>query len=115
MKKLFIAILISVSVIGIAITQMEITAQSGLTGSTVSFSSEVISSNEAITQDRADELLKAGQPLLFKSNGKLYFVLNSAGNLDTKNLARYAGTDYTIDGKVRAGKGFNFIIAKKYQ
>lgn len=115
MKKLFIAILISVSVIGIAITQMEITAQSGLTGSTVSFSSEVIGTNEAITQDRAKELWKAGQPLLFKSNGKLYFVLNAAGNVDAKNLARYAGTDYTIEGTVRAGKGFNYIVANKYQ
>lgn len=114
MKKLFIAILISVSVIGLAVTQMDINAQSGLTGTTVSLSSEFINSNVSIDKERATELYRAGQALAFKSNGKLYFVMNAAGNLDTKNLIKNAGGDYTIGGSVKSAKGFNYIIANSY-
>lgn len=114
MKKLFVAILISVSVIGLALTQMDINAQSGTTGSTVSLSSEFINSNVSIDKDRALELYKAGQALAFKSNGKIYFVMNAAGNLDTKNLVKNAGKDYTIGGSVKSAKGFNYIIANSY-
>ena len=114
MKKLFIAILISVSVIGLAVTQMDINAQSGLSGTTVSLSSEYTNANASIDKDRAIELYKAGQPLAFKSNGKIYFVLNAAGNVDNKSLAKNAGSNYTIDGTVKSAKGFNYIIAKSY-
>lgn len=114
MKKLFVAILVVVSLVGLAVTQMDITAQSGLTGTTVSLSSEFIGSNEAINVDRAVQLYKAGQPLAFKSNGRIYFVLNSAGNLDTKNLVKHAGKNYTIDGSVKSAKGFSYIVAKSY-
>jgi hypothetical protein len=114
MKKLFVAILISVSVIGLSLTQMDINAQSGISGSTVSLSSEFINSNVAIDVNRALELYKAGQALAFKSNGKIYFVMNAAGNLDTKNLVKHAGKDYTIGGSVKSAKGFNYIIANSY-
>lgn len=114
MKKLFIAILISVSVMGLALTQMDINAQSGLTGTTVSLSSEFTNSSASIDKERAIELYKAGQALAFKSNGKIYFVMNSAGNLDTKSLIKNAGGNYTIGGSVKSAKGFNYIIAKSY-
>ena len=114
MKKLFVAILISVSVIGFAVTQMDITAQSGMTGTTVDFSSEFRGASESVDQARAKELWKAGQPLAFKSNGKIYFVLNAAGNVDAKSLARYAGTEYNITGTAKSAKGFNYIIATSY-
>lgn len=114
MKKLFVAILISVSVIGLSLTQMDINAQSGISGSTVSLSSEFINSNVAIDVNRALELYKAGQALAFKSNGKIYFVMNAAGNVDTKNLVKNAGKTYTIGGPVKSAKGFNYIIANSY-
>jgi hypothetical protein len=40
--------------------------------------------------------------------------MNAAGNLDTKNLIRNAGGDYTISGSVKSAKGFNYIIANSY-
>jgi hypothetical protein len=115
MKKLFVAIFVAVSLVGLAITQMDITAQAGLTGTTVSLSSEFIGSNETINMERAKQLYKAGQPLAFKSNGRLYFVLNAAGNLDTKNLVKHAGQNYTIDGSAKSAKGFSYIVAKSYK
>lgn len=114
MKKLFVAILISVSIIGLAVTQMDITAQSGLKGTTVSLSTEFRGVSESVSQDRAKELYKAGQPLAFKSNGKLYFVINAGGNVDAKSLVRYAGSEYTISGSAKGAKGFNYIIASTY-
>lgn len=99
---------------GLAVTQMEIDAQSGTTGTTVSLSSEFIGSNESIDMARAKQLYLAGQPLVFKSNGRLYFVLNTAGNMDTKNLVKNAGKDYNISGTVKSAKGFNYIIATNY-
>lgn len=114
MKKLFVAILISVSVIGLAVTQMDITAQSGMTGTTVNFSSEFRGAGETVDQARAKELYSAGQPLAFKSNGKIYFVLSAGGNVDVKNLVRNAGSDYSITGSAKATKGFNYIIATSY-
>jgi len=114
MRKLFVAILITVSVIGLAVTQMDITAQSGLTGSTVSMSAEFRGQSESIDKDRAMELYKAGQPLAFKSNGKLYFVLNAGGNIDVKKLVKRAGSDFSITGSAKAANGFNYIIATSY-
>ena len=114
MKKLFVAILITISVMGLAITQIKLDAQSGMTGTTISLSSEFNGSNEAIDMARAKQLFQAGQPLAFKSNGKIYFVLNTAGNLDTKSLVKYAGKDYNITGTVKSAKGFNFIVATNY-
>ncbi len=114
MKKLFVAILISVSLVGLALTQTDINAQSGTTGTTVSLSSEFINSSVSIDKERALELYKAGQALAFKSNGKIYFVMNAAGNVDTKSLIKHAGGDYTIGGSVKSAKGFNYIIANSY-
>lgn len=115
MKKLFVAMLISVSLVGLALTQVDINAQSGITGKTVSLSSEVISSNENVDAKRAKELYSAGQPLVFNSNGKLYYVLNAAGNIDAKNLVRNAGKQVTIEGNVKTSNGVSYIIATSYK
>lgn len=115
MKKLIIATVVAIGVIGLSITQLDINAQSGLTGSVVSLNSEVRGESGDIDKDRAMELYKAGQPLVFKSGGNLYFVLSEAGNIDAKKLVVNAGKEVTIEGNVKSANGFNYLIAKSYK
>lgn len=115
MRKLFVAILVSVSLVGLALTQVDINAQSGISGKTVSLTSEVLGQDGGVDINRAKELYKAGQPLVFNSNGKLYYVLNAAGNVDAKNLIRNAGKQVTIEGNVKTSNGVSYVIATSYK
>lgn len=116
MKKLIISSVIAITlVIGLSITQSDINAQSGKTGTVVSLNDEVRGEDGAVSKDEAMQQYRAGQPLVFKSGDILYFVLSGSGSLDTKNLVRNAGKEVTIEGNVKSANGFNYIIATNYK
>lgn len=87
-----------------------------VSGKTVNLSEVVSGKDGNVDKAQAVELVKANKPLAFMSNdGKLYIVFNTDGTVANKNLARNAGNDFKIIGKVHNKNGFQYIIADKYE
>lgn len=74
---------------------------------------DVIKGNKELqlTKSKAQELLKAGTPLVFLYKNKVYFVQNEDGTFAFQKLAGYAHNQYVgIVGKTKTVKGINYII-----
>jgi len=67
--------------------------------------------NLQLTKQRAQELLEANSPLIFKVGTKLYFVQNEDGSFAFKKLASFAhNKNVGIVGKTKTVSGINVII-----
>ena len=65
-----------------------------------------------VNSSKAVKLAEIGQPIVFYSGGRVYFVINQGGAYIGKKLAKHADADaITITGKTKRVNGINFLIA----
>lgn len=85
-----------------------------MTGKVVDLDKVMMGKDAEVSADEAKAMFKEGKLLAFESNGQVYIVYNTDGSLANKNLAKNAGKELKITGKVRQESGINFIIAEKW-
>lgn len=81
------------------------------TGKVIKITDFIKGSSENLDVNRVKQLINAGQYVGFETNGTFYMVYNAAGNYDWKSLAKAAGKEVTIEGKVKKVGGISIIIA----
>ncbi|MDX9791561.1 MAG: hypothetical protein WC313_02730 [Candidatus Kapaibacterium sp.] len=87
-------------------------SQKPIQGQVVSFNSIVMGGNGKVSKDEAKKLADSGNPIVFKSGNKIYFVYNEDGSFAGKKLANYASNDKVgIVGKAKKVNGVDIIIA----
>lgn len=85
-----------------------------MTGKVVDLDKVMMGKEAEVSADDAKAMFKEGKLLAFESNGQVYIVYNTDGSIANKNLAKNAGKELKITGKVRQENGINFIIAEKW-
>lgn len=82
-----------------------------LQGRAVSLNSLVTGGSGIVSRAEAIALADKGQPIVFLSGNKVYFVYNADGTYAGSLLAKYAGSEKIgIVGKTKVVKGINIII-----
>ncbi len=85
-------------------------------GKVVSLKNMVFGGNENLTKAQATNMVAQGEPIVFLSGGKIYFVYNEDGTFAGEKLAKYSIAEQIgIIGDVKRVKGVNVIIAKMIQ
>lgn len=89
-------------------------SQDPITGVVVSVKAMTLGDKGTISRDAAKDLAKKGDPLLFKSGGKYYYVLTTDKDYWGEKLANYAGLSKVgIYGAKAKYNGVNVILAAK--
>lgn len=87
-----------------------------ITGTVISLTKLAMDADPSVTKAEAEELVKKGQPLAFKSGNDIYLVYNAKNAFDSKNLAKYAEVkNLGIAGEIKFVNGFGVITAKQIQ
>lgn len=87
-------------------------SQKPIKGQVVSFNDLVMGGKGKVTKEQATQLAESGNPIVFKSGKKIYFVYNDDGTFAGKKLAKYANNEFVgIVGKVKKVNGIDIIIA----
>ena len=103
-----LAIIIAVSTVFIT----ESYSQKPIQGQVVSFNDIVKGGKGTVTKEEAKTLAENGNPIVFKSGKKIYFVYNEDGTFASKKLANYANNAKVgIVGKTKKVNGIDIIIA----
>lgn len=92
----------------------QVVAKSEWTGYVTKLQGVAMGKTDALSADDAKASFKTGETLVFYSGGKAYLVYNTDGSMANKNLAKNAGNDLTISGKMMSVKGINVILAEKF-
>lgn len=99
-------------------TQKAATTQfkADITGSVISLTKLAMEADPSVTKAEAEDLVKKGQPLAFKSGDDIYLVYNAKKAFDGKSLAKYAEVkNLGIAGEIKYVNGFGVITAKQIQ
>lgn len=60
----------------------------------------------------AQKLAKDGQPLVFVTGGKAYFIVMKNGSVDASDIAKFASAKTVgVNGSKKSNMGVNFILA----
>lgn len=115
MKK----ILLFSIILGIVFTSLNVQAQTAakpkkMTGQIVTLSDVITSKKDKqLTKATAKEALDNGNPLVFLSNKKVYFIQHTNGTFAFKKLADFAHkskVEITTSTKIKSASGLNCII-----
>lgn len=80
-------------------------------GQVVSLNSLATGGNGKVTKEEAVKLAESGNPIVFKSGKKIYFVYNEDGSFAGKRLAGFANAQQVgIVGKAKKVNGLDIII-----
>ncbi|MFC2130633.1 hypothetical protein ACFLSQ_04305 [Bacteroidota bacterium] len=117
MSKYFVFLLLAGLLFG---TVMQAGPSKTHEGRVASFNDLVIGGSGDVTKDKAEELYKKGQPIVFVTgqgkSAKVYFVFNESGTYMGKRLAKYADSKIVkVTGKTKKVNGVNIIIASKVE
>ncbi len=111
MKKFIISIFAAgLFIIAVAMAQNPVPT---ITGNTASMNGLVTGGDGKVGKAQAVALFKKGQPLVIVAKNKIYFVYNADGSYACKKLAKHAGGNVGVAGKIKKKNGVNFIIADK--
>jgi hypothetical protein len=86
-------------------------AQKPIQGQVVSLNDIVMGGKGKVTKEQALKLVETGNPVVFKSGKKIYFVFNEDGSFAGKKLANFANSEKVgIMGKAKKVNGVDIII-----
>ncbi len=86
-------------------------AQKPIQGQVLSLNDLVIGGKGKVSKEEATKLVEKGNPLVFKSGKKIYFVYNEDGSYAGKKLANFANAEKVgIVGKTKKVQGIDIII-----
>ena len=115
MKKFKILLPVLALVLSIAAINELYAAE--LTGEVVNLQKIIKGQDGAISKAEAIDHFKSGGLFAYKtSDGKIYMVFNTDGSVADRQLAKNADNkSLKITGKVHKDKGFQYIIADKFE
>lgn len=89
------------------------TTDNPLKGRAVSLK-DAVTGTGVVSKAEAEALVAKGQPMVFLSDGKIYFVYNANGSFASKKLAGFADrSEIGLIGKSKVVNGLNIFIADK--
>ncbi len=90
----------------------KVSGRNPIKGKVISLNDYILGGDGTVTKEKAKKLAGKGQLIVFKANGKVYFVYHADGSCASKKLANFANLKHVgIIGKVKKIHGVYVIIA----